>query len=201
MRTIQHFFKEREISELTRLLYFILWFAKPSEIIKLQHFLHCGECRVVEHENTHDGCTCSTLAVVTMNHDHIFLIFLQLLVDEVHNLKESIQTRSLVICPGILLYSASEGFNIAGTATDVDDIVELLMFFCEEGRDISDAVPHCLFKTRGWKSHSYDPVGDVGEVEVVVTLNRAIFGPSHDSPKPIKHKSFIKDCLIQSNSF
>lgn len=95
-----------------------------------------------------------------------------------------------MILPSIGLDSASKRFSIVEPSADIDDVVVLGMFLGEELGDIFDRVAISLFYPWGWKSHCDDPLGDVGEVEVILIFDDTIFGTCHDSSDAIEHETF-----------
>ena len=77
---------------------------------------------------------------------------------------------------------------VVGPAADVDDHVVVGVGVVEVAGHVLDGVPVGLLDdVGGGEGHGDDPLGDVGEVEVVPLVVGGAFGPGHHLPYKVEH--------------
>lgn len=96
-------------------------------------------------------------------------------------LKHRCEWRRLMVGPEEFHYLVVKLFVVVLSVTGVDDqVVGVTVFETEEAGDVVDWVAVGLFEAWGGKGHGDDVGGDVGEIEVELVVDCAMFGTGYD---------------------
>ena len=128
--------------------------------------------------------------MIAMHHYHI-LIFSQNFNSISYYFEQCSQTWSLMIIPRKHLNPTPKIRIVISSSTHIDHIVSLSMLFIQELSNITNSVPIETLTTSSRKSHSHNPVSNVGQIKIIMSFNSSILSSSNNSPQPVEHSVLL----------
>lgn len=146
--------------------------------IKMQSFFRRFKGSCIQKEAT-NNCPSSSLSMITMKNCDSLRIFFEEIGNLKTYLKKEIKSRASMILPKVA-FDIFQFFFINLSSTKIYSNVFIIVIFSKELTNRVNRIAVEFLNTWCWESHSYDSIGDIGEVKIKAIFFVSIFRSPYD---------------------